>query len=137
MRVLLFWRLSACFAVSVFVLVGVARGQESTSLHLAASESADAELIESLIDEVGDINALDRRRWTALHYASASDQSGDIINLLFMHGASINALTMEGYTPLHVAAMSRNMMGYTALIELGADVAVVDKAGKTPSEYLP
>ncbi|QRI42757.1 ankyrin repeat protein [Mudlarkpox virus] len=56
----------------------------------------------------------------------------DIFELLIDYGADIHMTNIYGDTPLHVAAISLNTYSVKRLLELGANVNVINSAGRTP-----
>lgn len=79
----------------------------------------------------------DNQGKTPLHVACEGAESigrsvADIeecIRLLVNHGGNVNAQDLSGETPLHYAFWSPKLI--MALIELGADIAIRDRKGRT------
>jgi len=73
-----------------------------TTLHFAARHNVLA-LVERLIDEKADTNALDSRGWTPLHEAVMAGYLPDIVAALIVGGADPGIASRSGITPLGLA----------------------------------
>ena len=103
-----------------------------TVLHRAMDNSSTAALLEAGADP----NARDSTGSTPLHMVAASwRNTGPWVSLLVAAGADVNARNSAGETPLHVALHGRligdDPVTVRTLLELGADPAVRDNAGRT------
>ncbi|KAI8933179.1 hypothetical protein NX059_009817 [Plenodomus lindquistii] len=112
-------------------------------LYLArANEVAE---LESFLSEVSDKTKLSKpelltkavdpySKNSALHYAAANGHT-DVIKLLFASStekpapAFINAINNAGNTSLHWAALNGHLESVKVLVEAGADVTIINKAG--------
>lgn len=80
--------------------------------------------------------------FTALHYATAEEEYS-VVERLLMKGANVNlkayslplASQYSGLTALHIACMLGNIKLVDLLLRHGADLAVKDRAGRTPLHY--
>lgn len=111
-----------------------------TPLHWAVNEDfkgSHRELVELLIERGADVNARDDLRQTPLHWVSNKEAA----DLLIKAGAKVNAKDSDGVTILYSSV--RNAANASAtwemysglvklLIEYGADVNAVTRAGETP-----
>jgi ankyrin repeat protein len=100
-----------------------------TPLHLAA-ESADADIVELLLDNGARINEKDDESgFTALHYAARFGNK-DAAEVLIARGADINAKDKQGHTPLQVA-VNHDYKVAELLINKGADSGIRAESGQT------
>ena len=74
---------------------------ELTPLHYAAGWG-HKEIVELLIAEGADVNAMNGAGQTPLHFAAQEGQK-EIVELLIAKGADVNAKTNDGETPLDLA----------------------------------
>lgn len=118
-------------------------GNGSTALHNALHpgyDMFDEGIIEYLIENRANVNAVDNYGNTPLHiYSRSDDINTSIVRDLLNHGANINATNNEGKTPLHIYAAKEDggedITIFRYFIEHGARVNAVDNYGQTPLHY--
>jgi hypothetical protein len=108
-----------------------ATGGYSKSTALGFYNCPDA-LVEWLVAQGANINAVDTYERTPLHHRSASWKGG--VDLLLSLGANIEARDYQGHTPLHAAADSHKSESIRALLQKGADPNAKTRNGLTPLE---
>ena len=119
--------------------------QEATPMHIAAVFNPNLEVLQSLADGGGDVNAIEHDNGaTPLHAALYANRPLPVIRKLAELGADINAKLSggqyDGMAPLHLAAAkSDNPEVIAYLIKNGADTAATFKYGfftVTPAKAL-
>jgi ankyrin repeat protein len=100
----------------------------------------DQGIIQNLIENGANVNAVDNYGNTPLHiYSRSDDINTKIVEDLLNHGANINATNNEGKTPLHIYAAKEDggedITIFRYFIEHGARVNAVDNYGQTPLHY--
>ena len=99
---------------------------------MGAARGSQVELIEWLLKEGADPNAVNRNGWTALMEAAELENTdGEIIAMLIEAGAKVNARCAEGKTALMCALMWAPPATIRQLLDLGADVRMKDEDGST------
>ena len=99
---------------------------------MGAARGSQVELIEWLLKEGADPNAVNRNGWTALMEAAELENTdGEIIAMLIEAGAKVNARCAEGKTALMCALMWAQPATIRQLLDLGADVRMKDEDGST------
>ena len=78
-------------------------------------------VLDSLIKNGEDVNAIDKNKDTPLHLASRYGKL-ELVKLLIEHGADMNVKNNYGKTPLHWAIKNNNLEMAKLLVENGADV---------------
>ena len=76
------------------------------------------------------MNARNNSGWTALHWASSKGRA-EALRELLMHRPDVNAQGADGDTPLIKACSEGHLMAATALIGLGANLALLNNAGES------
>ncbi len=89
---------------------------ELTPLHYAAGWG-HKEIVELLIAEGADVNAMNGAGQTPLHFAAQEGQK-EIVELLIAKGADVNAKTNNGTTPLDRATMPNSPFDTTETVNL-------------------
>ena len=118
--------------ISVFDVCDLeATGGYSKTTALGFYNCPDA-LVEWLVAQGANINAVDTYQRTPLHHRSASWKGG--VDLLLSLGAKIEARDYQGHTPLHAAADSHKSESVRALLRKGADPNAKTNNGSTPLE---
>jgi ankyrin repeat protein len=102
-----------------------------TPLHWASCNS-HKEVIEFLLANKANINAVDSGGLTPLHCAVGGYDRKDVAELLLANRADINAKNSIGWTPLHFAAAKGYKDVVALLITHQADVNAKDNKGWTP-----
>jgi ankyrin repeat protein len=103
---------------------------QKTVLHIAASKG-HLRVIELLIKDKVDVNAVDEEKMTPLHEAVKYHQLR-AVRLLLKNSANVKAEDAKGRQPLHLAAASNQDQVGTALLNAGASVEATDLGGTTP-----
>jgi len=99
-----------------------------TLLHMAFNSRA---LVEYLVENGADIEAMSDGQWTPLHsQAYAGHRDG--VEVLLEHGADIEAKHAFNITPLLNSVRWDRVDAAKVLVEKGANVDVVDTRGRTP-----
>ncbi|KAK6970667.1 ankyrin-1 [Biomphalaria glabrata] len=106
------------------------RLKEYTALHMAVIHGT-LEIIEMLLSNGADINAMDANKFTPLLTAVAV-QRPNVVQLLIQKGANVNNASASGRTPLLVGIENTNFVIVQALITAGADPNLSDAQGTTP-----
>ena len=102
--------------------------RDETPLIIAAL-AGQGEIVNYLLQRGANINARNASGMTSLHAAAYAGHS-DIVSLLVAKGADINdASNRFAVTPLHVASEEDNIGTVQTLLNLGADVTVVEING--------
>jgi len=101
--------------------VKVSKDDGRTLLHLAASNNPNIEVIEYLISQGIDVNALDYFNEIPLH-CGARNFNIEIVKYLISQDAKVNDECEQGKTPLHIAVGYSNTEAVKYLISQGADV---------------
>lgn len=100
------------------------------AIHLAA-EKGSAPIVEMLLKNGTDVDALNQTDQTSLHCASRSGRE-DVVKLLLENDSFVNAQDENKQTPLHGAAAH----GYEAIVRMllwaGADTQAKNSAFKRP-----
>lgn len=110
--------------------VNIVDEQKRSALMHAIDGYSDkkAAVVEMLLHKGAKADSVNRDGDTALHLAVQSYRSSDLVGLLLGAKADANAVNDLGETPLMLCIASQSM---ESLIESGAHVDAVDKAGKT------
>jgi ankyrin repeat protein len=103
---------------------------------LYAAYKGKLPVVKLLLKKGADIQARDNEGWTVLHCAADSEDA-ELVQYLLDNGAlellDITATSnTPGDTPLHVAASHNRLPVVKILVERGAHVNQVNKAGNTP-----
>ena len=95
----------------------------TTPLLYASGITQNIDIINTLLDNGADINAVDSYGCTALIHAAISNPSPEVISLLINRGADVNHAMDNGHHPL-IAAIRNNQSidVIQILIDAGADV---------------
>lgn len=108
---------------------------QNTALHIAAAYNK-VEAINVLVEAGASIEARACDGSAPLHCAAAH-LSLDAVIALLKHGADVNPQSLNLRTPLHFAAFKGGGEGSAAVVDVllraGADEAIADNEGKTPS----
>ncbi len=104
-------------------------GQRFTALHYAA-EGGQPEIVEFLLAQGADVNAVGSRGETSLYLAASSGQV-KVIEQLLAGGAGLELANAEGRTPLIRAAMAGQLDALKVLLAAGADPKAKDRQGRT------
>jgi ankyrin repeat protein len=90
-----------------------------------------AVIVRELLARGADVNARDNHGRSALHAASYNGRAEAMRELLKRHDVDINAQDGVGDTPLIDACAQSHLMAATFLIGAGADLALVNNAGRS------
>ena len=92
---------------------------------LAAGSSGNGELVEYLLTQGFDIDAVDATGEGLFHYASYGGNL-DLVKKLVDKGFDINVRSHDGVTPLHYAAQGSHVEVVKYLVSKGADIEARD-----------
>lgn len=101
-----------------------------TPLH-HASMNGEIEIVQFLLGNRAEIDALDEDELTPLHLACLKGRL-DIADLLIKNGAKIHASREHGWAPIHAASTGGKATTVELLMRNGADVRARNKEGVTP-----
>jgi len=119
--------------VRLLLNAGVDRSEESMSRALwGAVGSKNAEVLQVLLEEGANPNALNKEGKPPLWYAADLGLPGNIARVLLEAGADKNWLDEQGTSPLWTAADHGNVEIVTILVKAGADRDQVNKRGVSP-----
>ena len=110
-----------------------------------AAASSDVEAMKLLVERGADPNLPNAGGttplivaaglgWVGNFSANAPGQWMNAVKFCIEHGANVNAVDAKGYTPLHGAAVRGDNEMIQYLVEKGADVTAVNKAGDTVAD---
>jgi hypothetical protein len=103
----------------------------------AISRNLELEVIQNILDQVADVNALNQKGQSSLMLAVRDNLNSEIIESLIKAGANINAQDQDGRTPLMYAAeYNKNLTIILILLEAGADKFIKDRVGRRAYDYL-
>ena len=108
-----------------------ARAEDGWTSLMKASEKGHAPVVRALLAAGADVRARTNRNRTALHYASYAGRTEALRELLKCHDAELDAQEDGGNTPLMVACRNGHLMAATGLIFAGADVNLLNHAGRS------
>ncbi len=100
-----------------------AAGSHAEPLIVDAAKASNWVLLETLVAEGSDVNAVFADGTSALHWASYRDNSV-MANLLIEAGANVNITTDLGVTPLWLAAQNGSAAVAQTLVTAGADADI-------------
>lgn len=102
---------------------------DASALLFRAIWDGDAEKVDSLIDDIGDVNVRDEAGNTPLHVAAISKStSPEVITLLFEHGADPDIKNGKGLTPADLAMQYLRHEVTALLVKKGAAVSSLQMA---------
>ena len=91
-----------------------------TPLHLAVMYESSAEVVSTLIQAGGNVDALDGNQQSPLHFASMWNPA--VVPVLIGGGCKVNLLDRWQCSPLYYAALSgKDRSAVLALLQAGAD----------------
>ena len=108
-----------------------------TPLHFASAFNS-AEMVDILVGEGADLGAKDfLKEYNTLHIASAYNPRPEVVETLVKkHGMDID-MQVQGYSPILLASIhNHNFQTIEKLMDLGADVSIIDSEGKDVSMHL-
>lgn len=88
-------------------------------------------VVEYLIDNGADVNAVSTDNYTALHFMAKSTNFA-MAKLLIKKGADLNKKDKSGNTPIFYTIKKTNTQMLKLLIDNGADINIKNKFGYTP-----
>ena len=92
---------------------------QTTPLHLAFWSKSSAEVVSTLIQAGGNVDALDGNQQSPLHLASMWNPA--VVPVLIGAGCKVNLLNKWRSSPLYYAALSKDRSAVLALLQAGAD----------------
>ncbi|XP_027719341.1 ankyrin repeat and death domain-containing protein 1B isoform X2 [Vombatus ursinus] len=99
------------------------------SFHHAAKRN-NLDIMEQLVEEKVNINAMNSMKRTALHFAVGGNHLS-AVDFLLNHKARVDIADKHGLTVLHVAAWSGNLEIMLMLVKAGADQKAKNQDGMT------
>ncbi len=102
--------------------------QSATMLHRAVAAKR-LDLLNYLLGRHVDVDVHGNDGVTPLHYACSYPGTAGVVKRLLDAGANIEGRNQLGQTPLHVAAAAHNNEALQILIEKGANIGALDRAG--------
>eukprot|EP00041_Stephanoeca_diplocostata_P038917 m.1566960 g.1566960 ORF g.1566960 m.1566960 type:complete len:674 (+) comp25295_c0_seq15:161-2182(+) len=99
----------------------------------AAAEAGDIDMVINMIEGGVSCDALDDSGQTVLHIAAFGNQV-ELIAYLVSIDANLNVQDDRGCTPLHIASERGCRAAMKELLEAGADISLLDKAGHSAKE---
>ncbi len=115
---------------------GAAQSGRRTLLHVAAA-ARWSDMVETLLANGADPNAIDITFYTPLHYAVRL-KNAKMVELLLKHKADPNGalpLTLKHTRPLHIAAEQEELLITSMLLDHGAKVNAPDPFGWAPLHF--
>ncbi|CAL1534795.1 unnamed protein product [Lymnaea stagnalis] len=99
---------------------------------IIAIENASLTMVQDLLDAGADPNLPDSQGTTPLFMCFKSKHSHnlDVVRALIQGGSKINMANKQGATPLMMAAAAGEIAAAQVLLELGADINIMDSSGK-------
>lgn len=113
--------------------INVTDGTYQTPLFYAIANNS-LDMIDFLLENGADINFESKKCETPLVYASGSANE-DTIALLINKGADVHGKDDLGNTALMMCASRRQLKCVLLLLEKGIDSGIINRAGKTASDY--
>ncbi|WP_341816351.1 ankyrin repeat domain-containing protein [Wolbachia endosymbiont (group A) of Nomada goodeniana] len=101
-----------------------------TPLHVAAARN-DRGIVEHLVKNGADVDAIDNSGWTPIQMPAASNQL-EIVECLVKNNANVNIPDSYGITPLYRAVEKSSFKVVKYLAENGANINIPDKDKRTP-----
>jgi uncharacterized protein len=124
-------RMTTCFTVLVFLLVGTGAAYAATADVADAAMRGDRDAVRAALGRKADVNVAQIDGSTALHWAVERDDV-EMVDLLIRAGARVTVRTREGVTPLQLAATNGSAPMIDRLLKAGADPnAALTPAGDT------
>ena len=96
--------------------------------------SADSEMVENLLKELGRQVVMADEARIPLHLAAQVNSDPDVTRVLLDYGACVNCIDAAGRNPLHYAALNDNPEVAELLLDRGANPFWVDNQAKSPQE---
>jgi uncharacterized protein len=124
----------AALLLCVVTLIAASPADLTTSASPVAdaARNGDREIVRTLLQKGGDVNAAEGDGMTALHWAARSNDV-QMAEMLLYAGANLKAATRLGsYTPLDLASRLGNVEVTKVLLDSGADVGASTSTGLTP-----
>ncbi|MDD9899835.1 MAG: ankyrin repeat domain-containing protein [Alphaproteobacteria bacterium] len=108
-----------------------ARNETGYTPLMVAASLGHIDIAKDLVAAGADINAVQFDGSGLLIHALHSPKSPDVLQYLVNDlGLDVNGTNLHGSTPLMIAAMRKNPQAVEALIDLGANVHITNKAGE-------
>ncbi|MFH2138196.1 MAG: ankyrin repeat domain-containing protein [Candidatus Omnitrophota bacterium] len=127
------------FVVMVMIMffIGIQSGYcQDAGAFISAAHNGDLAVMESYLDNGGDINAVDYTGATALHIAIGGIKT-EMVKFLIDKGANLNIGDGMNYTPLH-GALCKNEEYATKYVKMLLDKGGVDVNVQTiPEKHSP
>lgn len=106
-----------------------------TPIHLVVAHAhPDMEILKYLVDSNADVNGSPLLLSTPLHEACYSNHDDKAIRFLIDNGCRLNQQDHIGRTALHWAVMNNYTLPANYLVEIGADMKILDEEGNTAFE---
>lgn len=126
------WVTGTAVVIAIFAVLSVLSsfgGREPAPALVSAARAGNVELMQRLIDEGADVNAIDGSRESPL--IAAATTSDEAVKLLLEAGADVNVVSTNYQTAL-IEAIKRSDNAVEMLIAAGADLNLTPRYGDTP-----
>ncbi|WP_425383877.1 ankyrin repeat domain-containing protein [Wolbachia endosymbiont (group B) of Anania hortulata] len=108
--------------------------EEVLKLQEEEQQDESETLVQSILEDGGEINTRDQNGRISLHHAAVSNDL-EVVKYLVENGANVNAQDKDGRSVLHYAPIHMNIEIVKYLIKKGANVEEIDKDGRTPLHF--
>lgn len=120
----------------LFPTVNLKTLQGATPLHYAASKG-HLQAVQLILSQPQVQLLRDRQGWTAMHRACALGHLDILAELTAAFPRDLELADQEGNTLLHIAVQEQRLACAKLLLELGANIDVVNTEGKRPIDFVP
>ncbi|XP_034555942.1 ankyrin repeat and EF-hand domain-containing protein 1a [Notolabrus celidotus] len=100
---------------------------------MGAAKAGSLQLVQAILKNGGNPNALDQKRLAAVHYAAVGGFF-EVIKVLSAYSADMGVLNLEACTPLHYAAATGNANCCKFLAQRGCNPKLKNQEGLLPRQ---